>query len=35
MDEKKMTDIMKDESTCLKMIRREVKPETNNNYIEK
>ncbi len=30
-----MTDIMQDQNTCLNMTRREVKPETNNNYIER
>jgi len=34
-DEHKMVNIMKDENTRLEMIRDGVKPETNNNYIER
>ena len=34
-DEQRVTDIMKDENTSLEMIRREVKLETNNDYIER
>ena len=32
--EQKRTDIMQDKNTRLEMMRREVKPETNNDYIE-
>ena len=34
-NEKKITDIIQDKNTRLEMIRREVKPETNNDYIER
>ena len=34
-DEQKMTDITQDNNTRLEMIRHEVKPETNNDYIER
>ena len=34
-DEQKMANIMQDENTRLEMIRHGVKPETNNNYIER
>ena len=34
-DKQKMANIMQDENTRLEMIRHGVKPETNNNYIER
>ena len=34
-NEQGITDIMQDKNTSLEIIRREVKPETNNDYIER